>query len=1478
MQLCGDGTIVRTENLFGRKQMVKALRSWMWISAIVLASRRMWAEDLSSAIGERSLRMDINRPCVHGLLCVVILLLARTAAYSQISLPLPGNIDTVAGYGPAGYAGDNGLASAADLNGPHNVAIDAAGNIYIADMWNNCIRKVTASTGIITTVAGNGIASYSGDGGAATSAELYHPSGVALDTAGNIYIADYANNRIRKVTVSTNDISTVAGNGTAGYNGDGGSAISAELNTPYSVAVDTSGNIYISDTNNYRIRKVTVSTGVISTVAGTGAGGYTGNGGPAVSAKITQAMGLALDTSSNIYFADWGNAVIREVTASTGNISTVAGSGSNGFSGDGGPATAAKLYYPYGVAVDTAGNIYIADDVNNRIRKVSASTGNISTVAGNGAAGYSGDGGAATSAALEYPYGVALDTANNIYIADEGNNRIRAVGQVKATPSIFVSCSPNPIAYGSETTTCTATLSGGATGTVTWTINGGAWTTTSLSGGTTSAGGFSGWNAGTYTIGVAYGGDSNNNPVSSSTTLTISKATPTVSVFCSPNPITYGGANSICTISASDNGTVSGTVSLTYNGIAWTTLPLSSGSGTATWSSTSGIGTYTIGATYNGDSNNTTATGSGTVTVNKTSPTVTLSSSVNPLNYGGLSVFTATINGGQSPSGTVTFQVNGQTFGTVTVSGGVAIYNGTNEAWAAGTDTISAIYSGDGDNSGATGTLSETINKATPTISWATPGAITYGTALGATQLNASSSVAGTFVYTPATGTVLTAGSSSLSVTLTPTDSTDYNTAAATVTLTVNKATPTITWATPAAITFGTALSAMQLNASSTTAGTFVYTPSAGTVLGAGSQTLSVAFTPTDMTDYNTATATATLTVNKATPTITWATPAAITYGTALNATQLDASSTTAGSFVYTPAFGTVLTAGTQTLSVTLSPTDATDYNTATDSVTLNVIKATPTITWAGPAAITYGTALSATQLDASSGVAGTFAYSPAFGTVLMAGSHTLSVTFTPTDITDYSSATQTVLLAVNKATPSITWATPAAITYGTALSSTQLDASSTVTGAFAYTPSSGTVLTAGSQTLSVTLTPSDTTDYNSATGTVILMVSKATPTITWVTPAPITYGTALSATQLNASSTTAGTFAYTPSSGTVLTAGSQTLSVTLNPTDTTDYNMATTTVTLMVNRVIPTITWATPAAITYGTALSATQLDASSGGVAGTFAYTPASGTVLTAGSQTLSVTFTPTDTTDYNTATAAVLLTVNKATPNIIWATPAAITYGTALSATQLNASSTTAGAFVYTPATGTVLTAGSHTLSVTITPTDTTDYNTAIQTVPLTVNKTTPTITWATPAAITYGTALSVTQLDATAGGVAGSFAYTPAAGTVLGVGSQTLSVTFNPTDTTDYNTATGSVTLQVTKSSVLINGTSSLKPSVYGDSVTWTFTFVGGGITPTGTTTIKDGSVTLATVGLNAGIATYTTSALVAGSHTLTAVYSGDNNYQ
>jgi hypothetical protein len=267
---------------------------------------------------------------------------------------------------------------------------------------------------------------------------------------------------------------------------------------------------------------------------------------------------------------------------------------------------------------------------------------------------------------------------------------------------------------------------------------------------------------------------------------------------------------------------------------------------------------------------------------------------------------------------------------------------------------------------------------------------------------------------------------------------------------------------------------------------------------------------------------------------------------------------------------------------------------------------------------------------------------------VLTAGTHTLSVTFTPTDTTDYATATSSVSITVGQATPAIAWAAPAAISYGTALSSTQLNATSTVAGTFSYSPAAGAVLTAGSNTLTATFTPTDSTDYATATATVPLTVSIATPTITWATPAAITYGIALSATQLNATASVAGTFAYSPAVGTVLTAGSQTLSVTFTPTNTTDYKTATASVALTINKATPTITWSTPAAIVNGTALSATQLDATAS-VPGTFAYSPASGTVPATGSQILTVTFTPTDTTDYNTASDSITLTVNAATSTL-------------------------------------------------------------------------------------------------------------------------------------------------------------------------------------------------------------------------------------
>jgi hypothetical protein len=300
-----------------------------------------------------------------------------------------------------------------------------------------------------------------------------------------------------------------------------------------------------------------------------------------------------------------------------------------------------------------------------------------------------------------------------------------------------------------------------------------------------------------------------------------------------------------------------------------------------------------------------------------------------------------------------------------------------------------------------------------------------------------------------------------------------------------------------------------------------------------------------------------------------------------------------------------LLAVGTDTLTATYT-SSAAGYNNATGTNTITVIaagnKTTPTITWATPAAITYGTPLSSSQLDAAANVAGTFSYSPAAGTVLTAGPQVLTVSFTPNDTTDYTTATGTVTLTVNKATPAVTWANPAAITYGTALSSTQLDASASVPGSFAYSPGVGTVLLAGQQSLDVTFTPNDANDYNNANGSVALTVNKATPVVTWPTPAAVTVGATLSSTQLDASASVPGTFAYSPAAGTILTAvGNTNLSVTFTPTDATDYSVTTATVTLVVNAI------ANPSFAVSGTSVSLAP-GASSGNIS-TVTVTPSGG-----------------------------------------------------------------------------------------------------------------------------------------------------------------------------------------------------------------------------------------------------------------------------
>ncbi len=339
-----------------------------------------------------------------------------------------GAISTVAGNGTAAFSGNGLAATGASLNSPSGVALDSAGNLYIADQGNHRIRKVTASTGVISTVAGNGGAGYFGDGLAATSASIRLPSSVAVDGADNLYIAEYGSHRIRKVTAATGVISTVAGNGTGGFLGDGAAATSARLNEPNDVAVDSAGNLYIADQANQRIRKVTAADGFINTVAGSnGTAGFTGDGAAATSARLGQPTGVAVDGAGNIYIADRFNQRIRKVTTVDGFINTVAGNGTQGFTGDGAAATGARIRSPSGVALDSAGNFYIADTSNHRIRMVTASTGFISTVAGNGTQTYGGDGAAATLARLNSPIALALDASGNVYIADLGNYRIRKV-------------------------------------------------------------------------------------------------------------------------------------------------------------------------------------------------------------------------------------------------------------------------------------------------------------------------------------------------------------------------------------------------------------------------------------------------------------------------------------------------------------------------------------------------------------------------------------------------------------------------------------------------------------------------------------------------------------------------------------------------------------------------------------------------------------------------------------------------------------------------------------------------------------------------------------------------------------------------------------------------------------------------------------------------------------------------------------------
>ena len=437
---------------------------------------------LFTGSGQQATAVQIAQPAGVAVDKAGNVYIAATGQSMVLKVAPSGVISIAAGNGLARYSGDGGLAVGASLSSagtdvPSGLAVDSAGNLYIADQSNNAIRRVDTN-GIITTVAGTGAGGFSGDGGPATKATLAQPSGITVDSSGNLYIADTDNYRIRMVTAN-GIISTLAGNGTSAYSGDGGPAVQAALHQPTGVALDAAGNVYVADLNNCVIRKIAPS-GIITTVAGTGVRGFSGDGGPATKAMLSTVADVKLDSAGNLYISDYNNQRIRRVDTG-GIITTIAGTGQTGFFGDGGPATAAqfnglselaidstgailvadtdnnrirrivpggaigtiagqtlsigdggpstlaRLTAPGNTAIDAAGNLYIADTGENRIRMVTPA-GTITTAAGTGAAvAESGDGGPAIAAQLRAPYGVAVDAAGNLYIADAGNNRVRKV-------------------------------------------------------------------------------------------------------------------------------------------------------------------------------------------------------------------------------------------------------------------------------------------------------------------------------------------------------------------------------------------------------------------------------------------------------------------------------------------------------------------------------------------------------------------------------------------------------------------------------------------------------------------------------------------------------------------------------------------------------------------------------------------------------------------------------------------------------------------------------------------------------------------------------------------------------------------------------------------------------------------------------------------------------------------------------------------
>jgi sugar lactone lactonase YvrE len=586
-----------------------------------------------------------------------------------LGLIIPGLTNTVAGDGSWIYRQDGVAATSASIFLPMGEVVDAAGNLYLSDSNNNRIRRVDAATGLISTVAGIGLPGFNGDNGTATTAMISNPSAVVLDGAGNLYFADSGNHAIRMVNLNTGIIVTVAGTGgQQGYSGDLGPATAARLNLPYGLALDAAQNLYIADTGNNAIRKVDLLTGIITTVAGNGTAGYAGDAGAATSAILNSPWGITIAGNGSLYIADLTNNRIRRIDTS-GTISTVAGTGSQGFSGDDGSALTATLNSPAAVAVDPAGNVYIADAGNNRIRKVSASIGIIQTIAGTASESMGGDGGNSDAATFYGPYSLFLDGPGNLYIGDMFHNRIRKISSNAASllfDTIRVSRISPPqkeilendgnadlnvatISFDSNsaldpaTTTCALKQIIAADASCLLGVEFAPTTVGDLIQGS-----------------ITLGSDAANMPGVITLAGKVLTVDPTSTVLSSDtNPSAFGAAVTLTAQVKTAGSSVTGTVQFLDGSAVIGTGTLNAG-GVATFTTLSlALGQHQLTAAYSGDSSNASSTSPTLTQTVKQATALALGSDQNPVVVTQRVAFTATLSGGSNATGSIVFSDGG---------------------------------------------------------------------------------------------------------------------------------------------------------------------------------------------------------------------------------------------------------------------------------------------------------------------------------------------------------------------------------------------------------------------------------------------------------------------------------------------------------------------------------------------------------------------------------------------------------------------------------------------------------------------------------------------------------------------------------------------------------------------------------------------------------------------------------------------------